>query len=170
MTTIYEPHLRELVIQPALKALGLYSLAAENLLVGTAKHESGGGRYLAQINGPALGIYQIEPATHRDIFENFLAYRPDLAAHVIDLAAYVAVAMHPLINGLVADHIMQLLDEQLITNLLYSTAIARLVYYRDSHALPAADDLPALAAYYKRVFNTVSGKASEQDFIHTYYA
>ena len=49
-----------------------------NLLVGTACVESNCGEYIKQINGPACGIFQIEPNTAKDIQENYIKYKPDL--------------------------------------------------------------------------------------------
>jgi hypothetical protein len=49
--------LRQYVIRPTLQRLGLWSLAAENLLLGTAAQESKLGYYLHQLEGPALGLY-----------------------------------------------------------------------------------------------------------------
>ena len=69
------------VVEPGLSAIGLDSQAARELLLGTALQETG-LRNIQQVGGPALGYFQMEPATHDDIWENFLAYRPDLAARV----------------------------------------------------------------------------------------
>lgn len=57
---------RTLVVRLTISAMDMHSQAAENLLVGTAVQESGRGR-LVQKGGPALGIYQMEPATFNDI-------------------------------------------------------------------------------------------------------
>ena len=68
-----------LVVRPTLKKLGLYSLAAERLIVGTIYQESH-AKYLKQLgNGPALGVIQMEPATYGDIWDNYLAYKRTLA-------------------------------------------------------------------------------------------
>jgi hypothetical protein len=45
----------------------LASLNAIQLLMGTAAQESHLGTYLKQINGPALGVFQMEPNTEIDI-------------------------------------------------------------------------------------------------------
>ncbi len=126
---------RRLVIRPALQAIGLCSPAAERLLLGTALTESG-LRHLHQVDGPALGIFQIEPATHADVWANYLAYRENLASRVASLASE-----RPRLD-------------QLVWNLVYATAIARLIYYRRPEPLPAADDLAGLARYWKAHFNT----------------
>ena len=61
-------------IEEVLDYLNLNSLSAVNLLLGTAAQESRLGEYIEQVNGPALGIFQMEPKTEIDIFRNFLTY------------------------------------------------------------------------------------------------
>lgn len=146
--------LRDFVIRPALKKIGLWSLSAENLLLGTAAQESRLGYYLHQRNGPALGIYQIEPRTHYDIWENFLKYQPTLSALATNIAS------KDFIDGKSAD--------ELITNLKYSTVIARLVYFRSPKELPDAEDMDGLAAYWKEIYNTDLGKGTKEEFIKNY--
>ena len=71
-------HLQDRVIAPALDKINLWSRAVEELVHGTAIVESG-LTYLKQHgDGPALGVWQIEPATHEDLYTNFLDYRPEL--------------------------------------------------------------------------------------------
>ena len=140
------------VVRPVLVHLGFYSAAAENLLVGTALHESGGLRWLRQLGGgPAFGIYQIEPSTHDDIWRNYLRFRPRLNDRVARLAANEPTR-----------------PEQLITNLAYATAIARVHYLRVPAPLPDADDLGGLARYWKRHFNTPKGAGTVAGFIESY--
>ncbi len=140
------------VVRPVLVHLGLHSAAAENLLVGTALHESGGLRWLRQLGGgPAFGIYQIEPSTHDDIWRNYLRFRPRLNDRVARLAAIEPTR-----------------PEQLITNLAYATAIARVHYLRVPAPLPDADDLGGLARYWKRHFNTHKGAGTVAGFIESY--
>jgi len=145
------------IVRRALHHVGLYSHAAENLLMGTAATESGGFEYLDQITGPddttlgpAYGLFQIEAATHMDLFKNMLNYPKwqVLKAKVNQLSA-----LNPP------------LPVQLASNLCYASAIARVIYYRDSEPLPEADDLQGLARYYKRVYNTSAGKGSAEKFI-----
>ena len=50
------------------------------------------------------------------------------------------------------------------TNLAYATAMARMLYWRKPEALPAADDIPGLAAYWKRHYNTAAGRGKPADF------
>ena len=77
---IHPGHLLFQVINPVLRSMDAWSIAAENLILGTAVQESECGYYLHQLgDGPALGIYQMEPATHDDCWNNFLKYRHDLS-------------------------------------------------------------------------------------------
>jgi hypothetical protein len=143
-----------LVIRPTLARLPFGDAprgAAENLLLGTIAQESG-AQYLAQYpTGPALGFFQMEPATHQDILTNFIEVRPALKAAVDGLAA--------------ADPAR---DSQLVTNVAYATAVARCLYRRIPNPLPLANDVAGLAAYYKQFYNTPLGAATTYDFIANY--
>lgn len=142
--------LRDHVIEPALIELdkvlpGCLSPSAVNLLLGTAAHESKCGYHLVQVNGPALGVFQIEPATHSDVWDNWLAYRPEIA--------------HRLARG---GH------DRLIWDLRYATIIARLVYWRAPEPLPEPDDSQGLAAYWKKHYNTEQGRGSRAAWLDDY--
>ncbi len=135
------------VVAPALTALDLDGPAARELLLGTALQESR-LRNIPQAGGPALGYFQMEPATHDDIWENFLAYRPDLAARVTALLPDGAP-----------------LPSDLLSYPLYAAAMARLLYARVAAPLPAAGDIAAQAAYYKRWYNTPEGAATVEAYL-----
>jgi hypothetical protein len=140
--------LRELVVRPALDAIGLGGVAAEELMIGTILQESAGGHWLHQLGtGPAVGICQMEPATHDDLWSNFLSGRLDLAAKLrgLMLGAVPGAA-------------------EMAGNLYYAVAMARLVYFRCPEPLPAAGDLSAQATYYKRHYNTGEGAATVAEY------
>ncbi len=141
-------HFLAYVVRPSLDSIGLWSEAAERLLLGTAITESELTWLRQHGDGPARGVYQIEPATHDDIWANYLAYRDELANRVARLAARASPRA-----------------EQLTWNLGYATAIARLVYYRRPALLPPADDLAGLARYWKAHFNTALGAGTPEDFL-----
>lgn len=129
--------------------LGLYSDAAASLVLGTAMHESH-LIYLKQIGGgPALGLWQMEPTTHDDIWNNFLKFRTDLG----DLVKRIAGDPKPSAT-------------LLIGNLWYACAMARLRYRRVPAALP--DNAPdALTAFWKVNYNTLLGAGTiEQALPH----
>jgi len=144
-------HLKEYIIIPTLDYMGLNSASAVNLLLGTAAQESHLGEYLHQINGPALGIYQMEPDTHKDIHNNFLVYKSDLNKKILNLS-FPAFSM----------------KKNLIGNLYYATAMARIHYYRVPEKLPKVDDIEGLANYWKRYYNTTIGKGTIREFIKNF--
>jgi hypothetical protein len=138
------------VIRPVLVDMGYWSQASENLLMGTAATESALGTYLFQVEGPALGIFQMEPATHDDIHGHFLAYRPELRAKVLNWSASGGAA------------------SELAWNLAYAAAMCRCHYLRDPVPLPQADDVAGMAATWKRHYNTHKGRGDEADYIAAY--
>lgn len=74
-----EPKQLKRLITDVLHGIGYYSDEAVDLLMLTAAQESEMGRYLYQLgNGPARGIFQMEPATHRCLYENYLKNKSDL--------------------------------------------------------------------------------------------
>lgn len=150
--------LKDYVIRPTLKRLDMWSESAELLLIGTVAHESMGGTALHQIGGPALGIYQIEPATHQDVWENFLRYRSGLMLKIQDMIP--PGNRQRTDGGWVSGS-----DSMLITDLAYATAIARVIYLRAPLRLPEPDDLHGLAGYWKRYYNTAHGKGTPEKFL-----
>ena len=149
--------LSELVIRPTLKKLGLYSLSAERLILGTIYQESL-GRFLKQLpNGPALGLIQMEPETYHDIWTHFLAYRRDLSNRVTSLASVDSLDdnMRPHVN-------------QLISNLEFAVAMCRVHYLRARPALPAPDDIEGLGRYWKDHYNTHLGAGRVEEFVEKF--
>lgn len=148
---INKDQLRDLVIIPTLHEIGLFSNSAVNLLLGTAAQESHLGTYIHQMKGPALGIYQLEPFSHDDIYENVLKYHPVLKERVLKF----------LIPG-ISTH------ENLIGNLFYATAMARIQYWREPSKLPEADDIKGLAYYWDKYYNKNPDKGFPDEFIKNY--
>lgn len=144
----------EYVIRPTLKHLNLYSESAENLLVGTAAHESR-FEYLHQVKGPAIGLWQMEPGAFKDIFDNYLDYRSELKVKIRNLAA-----------GRFSGTVIP--AEEMHGNLNLACAMARLQYYRQSEPLPHKDDIAGLGRYYKKWYNTPAGKATPEDFVEAF--
>ena len=140
--------LRELVIRPALMEIELWSDAAEELVLGTAIVESRLA-FIKQLGtGPALGVWQIEPDTHRDVYQNFLEHREGLYDQVMGLSA----------PG-------QTFEENPTSKIQCGAAICRICYYRAPEALPNEGDLKAQARYWKRYYNTPLGAGTEGKYI-----
>lgn len=141
--------LKERVIEPTLKQLGLYSSDAVELLLMIAAHESVKGEYIAQITGPARGIYQMEGNTHNDI-QVWLK---------LNKAA---------LSGAIAALVRQPVSDMMMYDLRYATAMARVFFLRFPEALPSGSDVDAMAAYAKRRWNTSAGKATPADYKNAY--
>ena len=124
-----------------------YSDTAVELLMMTAAHESKLGTYLEQMNGPALGIFQMEPVTEEDIWDNYLHYREGLEEAVETFT--------------LGDH------GELKWNLKYAIVMARIHYYRVPQALPKG--FKELAEYAKEHYNTNEGKATSDKYLEDYY-
>ena len=140
------------VIRPVLISLDLSSANAEKLLLGTACVEAECGRYLVQIGGPALGIYQMEKATHDDCWENYLNLLSNTLAHKVDRWCTIDPPDD--------------LAPEMIGNLCYATAMARVKYLRDPAPIP--DYLGGHAAYWKRVYNSPLGAGTVQGYLQAW--
>lgn len=141
--------LRDLVLIPTLDILELNSPAAVELLMGTAMQESDGLSALHQYgSGPAIGLLEMEPATHDDIWKNWLVYQPKLATRI---------------KGLM----IELVDDrkEMAGNLYYSFAMARCLYRRVSEPLPHSGDEMGMAHYWKRYYNTFQGAGTVVEYI-----
>lgn len=136
----------ERIVRPLLADLdkrvrGLWSLAAERLVLGTAMHESH-LRFLRQIRGPAIGIFQMEPATWQDIRLHYLSRRHVLRNAVDDWA------------------IGEPDPDEMEGNLYYAAAMCRVHYWRVPERLPDADDARGLTEYWKCYYNTPKGRGT----------
>ena len=138
------------VVRPVLSKLDIWTPGAEELVMGTGAQESA-FTYIEQIGGPALGLFQMEPATHDDIWQNSLKYRTPLAA-----------AMHDMFGPACGN------AEHLKWNMGYAAAMCRIHYLRAKGALPDPDDIKGMAAYWKQHYNTVLGAGTESEFMHNY--
>jgi len=145
---------KELIIIPALQVIELHSDAAVELVLGTCIQESN-VKYLKQLGGgPALGVIQMEPATHEDIWNNFLAYRDELSTRVLSLAVPNG-GDHPRAN-------------ELIGNLWYACAMCRVHYFRQPDALPGQGEYEDQAAYWKEFYNTPMGSGTEEEYLENW--
>jgi len=105
----------------------------------------------------ALGIWQVEPVTHLDCWDNWLDYRPEIARLVLDLV--------PPMYRLPDDSPMSVDPQALASCPLYCCAIARIKYRRAPEPLPAAGDWAGLQLYHKQNYNSALGKTRIGDFL-----
>ena len=142
--------LHDYIIKPTLEYMGgnYNTESARLLLLATAAIESDCGYYIKQVNGPALGIWQMEPDTATDIDNNCDALRVD------------NFRLHNLCN-----EERNLWTQCLIESPMYACAMARLKYSMDSNPLPKITgdrklDEVEFYKYYKRVYNTNLGAST----------
>lgn len=137
------------IIDPTLISLNMHSEAAVKLLLITFATESSGGEYLVQIEGPALGVYQMEPATHQDLWVNYLT-RIDKRELKLEIF-------------LLCDMFEEPAPTRLVWDLQYATVMARLMYWRSPIPLPEPNDLDGLIEYYYKIWAPNPTKTSLED-------
>jgi len=133
--------LRQHIIKPCLIEAGLWSLAAENLIVGIGLVESNFS-YVKQIGGIAnggLGVFQMEKLTHDDLVK-YVSSRPITEKAI-----------------LAASNTKEFDSNSLVYNLRYATLMTRLFFLRDPNPLPDAKNYGAMTELHKRRYNTVLG-------------
>jgi len=138
--------LRNLIIR-VLTDLNMMSDSAVNLLLGTAAQESH-LKYIKQWQGPALGLFQMEPETEHDIWNNYLIYHPK----IIDTIGKITGHYQP--------------GPWLEWDLAYQIIMARLHYRRVKESLP--NTLDGMAAYWKEHYNTPLGAGTTGEFKANY--
>lgn len=124
-------HLRDQVIRPTLEYLGAWTPACEDFLLNAAVDAPQIGLFSTRNDG--LGLFNITAAQHRDLWDRYLAFNPDLASRVRGLASQRAFLSDP--------------DSELQTNLSYCTAVAWLMHKRAGGKLEQPDaDIVASSA------------------------
>ena len=141
------------VIRPALTRIQRWSPEAEVLVLGTALHESELRWLFQRPNGPAMGLFQMEPSTHSDCWQNWLRYpvNADLRNAVMRTASYY--------SGDYPD------PGEMRFNFLYAAAMCRVKYLRAQPPLPVRNDAAGMAAYHKNFYNSPKGKTKVDESI-----
>jgi len=145
--------IRSMVIAPALSAIGAYSDEALDMVLVTGAAESL-YQHTRQVGGPALGWWQMEPATHNDIWSHYLG--PTHRQHLLD--GLQEISRRP---GVSAD---------LEVNPWYAAAMTRIHYMRFREALPPAGDRVAQGRYWKKYYNTSAGRGTTDGFLQKVHA
>ena len=142
--------LHDHIIKPTLEYMGgnYNSIEARFLLLCTAAIESDCGYYIKQVNGPALGIWQIEPKTDLDLWENSDVLRAGRVSKLIDRLSFFGN------------------KQDLTVSPMYGCAMARLKYSMTPEPLPeytgdANIDLRAFYDYYAKFYHGVDKDGKE---------
>jgi hypothetical protein len=137
---------RQYIIAPTLKEIGMWSDSDEILVYGTGYVETGYD-YLVQIRNPkngGLGPFQDEPSDYNDIctwLKN--GFCKDLLDKVLAACWFDKLPADPTV---------------LISNLKLATIFCRLHYHRIKAPIPNATDAKGMAEYHCRYYNS-GGKA-----------
>tara|TARA_Y100000310_G_C20422345_1_gene687269 strand:- start:345 stop:809 length:465 start_codon:yes stop_codon:yes gene_type:complete len=140
------------IVEYALYRINSYSDDALVMVVRTGMAESGYRALKGYGEGnPAIGFWQIEPATMNDMIDNYIGYRSHYKKNLISLGM-----------NFEKDTILSVMS-----NMAVQAALCRLHYRRDRDPLPSWDDLEGQAKYWKRVYNTVEGRGTVKHFMKT---
>lgn len=140
--------LRSLIIGTLNRCNLKYDDHTINQILGTMAVESDMGQYERQIGGPALGFFQMEPRTRKDIVKNYLAYRPELRKQIEDAIGPVACT-----------------DAQFVHSMDLQTVFCYLHYRRFKAWGRSLDEY---ASNWKLYYNTYQGKGTVTEFKEKY--
>jgi len=137
----------DLIIRPTLNLLEMQSLSAQKLMLITGMLETGFDYLKQHPEGPALGWWQMEPATF------------------FHLCSYIRrkKALHQKVLSIIFTD-MLLPFEALVWNLRYACILARIQYWQHEEPLPAHTDMNGLASYYLKYYNG-GGKGTKARFL-----
>ena len=138
------------IVEFSLYKINSYSDDALALVVRTGMAESGYRALKGYGEGnPAIGFWQIEPATLHDMMENYINYRTHYKSKLESMGM-----------NFEKDIIMSVLS-----NMAVQAALCRLHYRRDRDPIPSWDDLEAQGRYWKKVYNTEKGRGTVKHFL-----
>ncbi len=142
---------KDFIVRPTIVNLGIKDSDIHiNLILGTAAQESQFSYLHQKGPGPALGLFQCEPATYNDIVRTELKEDAKLRQRVLSTLLYDFIPP----------------PEALIYNLRLAVIICRLHYLRCPGEIP--NTLQGQAEYYKKYYNTPIGAATVDQYIDNY--
>lgn len=141
--------LMNVVIIPTLRAIGLYSDQAAQLLIATAIQESSLRNLIQKPRAIARGLWECESPTYVDL-KTRLTYLPDLESKVLVLLNMKSL---PLTYDFLAG------------NLYAACIFARLKYYFIQEKLPELNDFTSMGEYWGKYYNTKNNPTEVKRFI-----
>ena len=136
------------IIKWTLEYLNMDSEDARDLVYKTGMAESGYRALEGYGNNPAIGFWQMEPATMWDIWENYVLYRPKYKEALWRLGFNEGFG-----------------EQSLLSNLAVQAAFCRLHYRRVPSSLPKKSNKEAQAKYWKKHYNSHLGKGTIKHFM-----
>jgi hypothetical protein len=144
------------IAKKSLTAVGLYSKNALCLVLGTCATESDMGQFRKQIKGRARGIFQMEKTTY-----DWLVTCLDKNSSMQKLCV-----KEKLLQYLDVDNVPPF--EEIENNDSLASIFCRLRYFVSPLELPNYDNILGMAKYWKRNYNSMSGKGKLEDFTSKY--
>lgn len=142
------------LVEDTLEELQMKSTNAVNLVLETIAQESALGTYLKQLGtGPAKGISQMEPFTHKDYWLNYIRFKPELVKYLLSITSTRVE-----IKGVTMPS-----ANELVWNLKYAIAMCRVFYRRKPGVIPTT--VEGRAAYWKKHYNTHLGAGTIEEYI-----
>jgi hypothetical protein len=123
----------------------------------TAAAESDCGKYIRQVKGPAMGIFQIEPNSEKLVWKWAIKESEDFFEALVNSS-----------TGSIFS------EDDLVGNIKYQIILARAYYYSWPNALPIISDpidkesIKRMAEYWKKYWNTEEGKGTVKGAIKKY--
>jgi len=154
---------KNLILDPVLEEAGLYSPEASDLLLGTALVESN-LKYFKQLGGgPALGYFQMEPATFNDIYDRYLSYHHKLK-QIVEKFMVTSLSVFPVSPELIPIPLKTTQPFiQMMTNLPFAIVMARIKYLMIPRPIPKSSE--GQGGYWKTYYNTFQGKGTVDKYL-----
>lgn len=150
--------------------MSVYDIKLEKLLLSTPSQESLGGFYLHQISGPAISIYEMEPATFHRTMTTFLVEEEKGIG-----SEHLTINQISMINNTFDLYLGQPASyrnwppELMAGNLYFATIMAALNYCFSQEYKSMKDcSIDELWRVYKTHWNTMEGKATKEEFVRNY--
>lgn len=152
MMRTYLKNIKLHIVTPAVRHMGFHKdeeslAAAVNLVFYTMLVESN-CRRLTQVQGPALGWGQVEPATIASFQYHYLRSRRDTR---LKLEFFIPEGWSYI--------------QAMMTCPLFMAAFIRCFYFPKQRALPKANDVEGMGDYWKDFYNTSKGKGTVVKFV-----
>lgn len=138
-----------LILEPAFRFTGMYSLNAMYLMLRTALTESGLCHLRQLPFGPALGFMQVEPNTYRDVYR-YLNTRKDILEKILVHCNYKKFPEH---------------TQNLVHDLAFNALVARVKYWMIPEPIPSYTNVERQAEYWKMHYNTKHGLGTVEKFM-----
>lgn len=141
------------IVRPVISQMGYWTAGAEELLMMISAHESQGFMKRRQDGGgPAKGLCQMEPVAFNDLLLRYFPLRPEIRAAVLGVLPPGTLMSFGLLEA----------DDR------FAFAMARVHFLKVPEPIPPCGDMETIAAYAKKFWNSMAGKATPEKYLSDY--